>query len=191
MDTRGWTISLLLVGVLMTAKAEAFSAFPFTVTQMAGGAEKIFVGTCTAVEESVNEYGLSVLTVTFAVQEPLKGTLGSTVTFRQLNPVQPPPSQPGVGGLRLDIASFGLPSYTPGEATILFLAKDGRLGLTSPLGLAQGKMPVSVTGDGHKQVTNRALKTESPQNPAIPLPGGTGDQAQFIAAIRTMIQNDK
>src|SRR5262245_60030489 len=99
MNTRGSMIGLLLVGAFMTAKAEAASILPLSVEQMTKAAEKIFVGTCVAVEESMNEYGLSVLTLTFTVQDALKGDIGQTVTFRQLNPVQPPPPKPGVGGL--------------------------------------------------------------------------------------------
>lgn len=191
MNTRGWMIGLLLVGLFIVAKTQAASILPFSVEQMTEGAEKIFVGTCTTVEESMNEYGLSVLTLTFVVQEALKGDIGQTVTFRQLNPVQPPPPQPGVGGLWLDIRTFGLPSYAPGEKAVLFLAKEGTIGLTSPLGLAQGKMPVSVTSAGEKQVINQAWRIELPQNSAIPLPGKAGDYTQFVTAIRTMIQTSK
>lgn len=191
MNIRGWMIGLLLVGLFMAAKAEAASVLPLSVEQMTRGAEKIFVGTCIATEESVNEYGLSVLTVTFTVQEALKGDMGQTVTFRQLNPIQPPPPQPGVGGLWQDIQTFGLPSYTHGEEAVLFLAKEGKIGLTAPLGLAQGKMPVAVTATGGKQVINQAWRIELPQNPAIPLPGKVGDYTQFVTTLRNMVQTGK
>lgn len=189
MNKRSWMIGLLLVSVLMTRRAEAASILPLSVEQMTKQAEKIFVGTCTAVEESVNEYGLSVLTVTFSVQEALKGDLEQTVTFQQLNPIQPPPPRPGVGGLRLAISNFGLPSYTKGEEAVLFLGKAGKIGLTSPIGLTRGKMSVSVTAAGQKQVTNGALRMESPQNPAFPLPGKAGDYAQFVTTLRTLVQS--
>jgi len=183
-----WTIGLLFVSVLMAIKVEAASIVSFSVAQMSRGAEKIFVGTCTATEESMNEYGLSVLTVTFTVREALKGSVGQTVTFRQLNPVQPPPVRPGVGGLRQDIQTLGLPSYTHGEEALLFLAKEGKTGLTSPLGFTQGKMPVLVTSTGEKRVINKSWRVESPQNLAIPQPGAGGDYTQFMTALRALIQ---
>lgn len=191
MNIRGWMIGLVLGGTLLTATAEAFTSLPLSVNEMARRAEKIFVGTCTGVEESVNEYGLSVLTVTFTVQETLKGEEGRTVTFRQLNPIQPPPPHPGVGGLRLAIATFGLPFYNRGEEAVLFLARAGKIGLTSPVGITQGKMPVSAAIAGEKQVTNTALKAESLQNSAFPSPGQAGEYTQFVTAVRAMVQAGK
>ena len=191
MNRRGWMIGLVLGGTLLTATAEAFTSLPLSVNEMVRRAEKIFVGTCTGVEESVNEYGLSVLTVTFTVQEDLKGEVGRTVTFRQLNPIQPPPPHPGVGGLRLAISTFGLPSYNRGEEAVLFLARAGKIGLTAPLGLAQGKMPVSAVTTGEKQVTNTALKTESALHSTIPASGTAGEYAQFVTAIRALVQAGK
>ncbi len=188
MNRSGVVIGLLLAGVLRTATATAFTALPLSVAQMAQRADKIFVGTCTAVEEQVNEYGLSVLTVTFTVHEAVKGEVGQTVTFRQLNPIQPPPAHPGVGGLRLMISTFGLPSYTSGEEAVLFLAKEGKIGLTAPIGITQGKMPVAVASAGAKQVTNRALQAEASPNPAIPAPGQAGEYTQFVTAIRALVQ---
>lgn len=191
MNRRGWMIGLVLGGTLLTTAAEAFTSLPLSVNEMARRAEKIFVGTCTGVEESVNEYGLSVLTVTFTVQETLKGEVGRTVTFRQLNPIQPPPPHPGVGGLRLAISTFGLPSYNRGEEAVLFLARAGKIGLTAPLGLAQGKMPVSAVTTGEKQVTNTALKTESAPHSTIPASGTAGEYTQFVTAIRAIVQAGK
>src|SRR5581483_4870427 len=144
MYKRGLLSTLLFIGVVgATVTTEAFTLAPFNVEQMAGQAEKIFAGSCIAVEENINERGLSILTVTFAVHDALKGNVGETVTFRQLNPIQPPPPRPEIGGLWAAIPTFGLPSYTKGEEAILFLQKEGRTGLTSPLGFQQGKLPVA------------------------------------------------
>ena len=51
----------------------------------------------------------------------------------------------------------GLPSYTPGEEVLLFLAAPGKLGLTAPIGLTQGKLPVTTLASGEKIITNTSL----------------------------------
>jgi len=192
MSTRAWLAILSLVGaVFTTATTEAFTLAPFSVRQMARQADKIFAGTCIAVEESKNDSGLSVLTVTFAVHDVLKGQVGETVTFRQLNPIQPPPPRSDIGGLWGAIPTFGLPTYTKGEEVILFLQKEGRTGLTSPLGFQQGKLPVALAMDGGKTVTNMALRAEPSPTAAIPQIGKTGDYGQFVTAIRALVQPTK
>jgi hypothetical protein len=91
--------------------------------------------------------------------------------------------------LRTDISTFSLPTYTSGEETILFLAKEGRIGLTSPLGLHQGKIPVFLSGTGKKMVKNTALRKEGRPQPGIPARGEAGEYRQFVAAIRALVQN--
>ena len=191
MNTYRWTYGVLLATWCIATQVHAFSLAPFSVQQMARQADKIFVGTCISVEEHLNALGLSVLTVTFAVDEALKGKVGETVTFQQLNPVQPPSANPRVGGLRTDITTFSLPRYENGEEVVLFLAKEGRIGLTSPLGLSQGKIPVSVSQTGQKMIKNMALQEEEQYQSGIPARGQAGAYRQFVAAIRTMVQNGK
>ena len=183
---------VLLTGVVFTAvTTEAFTLAPFNVQQMTRQADKVFAGTCVSVEESMNEYGLSVLTVTFTVHDVLKGNLGETVTFRQLNPMQPPPPRPEIGGLWAAIPTFGLPSYTKGEEVILFLQKEGHTGLTSPLGFQQGKLPIARVTNGEKAVTNMALLTEPSPTSAIPPIGKTGNYERFVTAVRALVQQTK
>lgn len=192
MYTRVLLSIVLLIGVVFTAvTTEAFTLAPFNVQQMTRQAEKVFAGTCIAVEESRNEYGLSVLTVTFAVHDALKGNLGETVTFRQLNPRQPPPPRPEIGGLWTAIPTFGLPSYAKGEEVILFLQKEGRTGLTSPLGFQQGKLPIALATAGGKTVMNMALLAEPSPTSAIPPTGKTGDYGRFVTAVRALVQQSK
>lgn len=193
MNMRNWISGVFLASCLsfnlLATQASAFSLAPFSVQQMAQQADKIFVGTCISVEEHMNAYGLSVLTITFAVHEALKGNVGETVTFQQLNPVQPPSANPRVGGLRTDISTFSLPRYESGEEAVLFLAKKGRIGLTSPLGLSQGKIPVSVSQTGQKMIKNTALREEGRYQSGIPARGQAGEYRQFVTAVRALVQN--
>ena len=68
---------------------------PFNVEELARRAEKVFVGTCTKVSHKVNDRGIPVVEVTFAVAETIKGEAGSTVTFQQFDAQpQPHPHRP-------------------------------------------------------------------------------------------------
>lgn len=192
MHKHAWAIGIALTGLLLTTRAKAAMVMPFNVEQMAQRAEKIFVGTCTKVERTVNAQGVPVIEVSFAVSETIKGNAGDTVTFRQIDPAprqqtDPTPQQ----GSHLRIRSLwsaaalaGVPAYAPGEEVMLFLAKEGQLGLTAPVGLFQGKMPVTTTASGERFVINSALKKTERADLALPEPGKAGSYAQFMTSIR-------
>jgi hypothetical protein len=187
-----WIIRILIASVPLLAKAEAAMVMPFTVEQMAQRAEKIFVGTCTKVEHTVNAQGMPVIEVSFSVSEALKGEVGDTVTFRQIDPtprqqtdlVSGQGSHLRVRSLWSAAALAGVPTYAPGEEMMLFLAKEGQLGLTAPMGLWQGKMAVTTTATGEKRVINGALKKTARKDLTLPEPGQAASYDQFVAAIR-------
>src|ERR1051326_3496843 len=83
------TIGMLLAGLMLTTMAEGAMVLSFNVEQMAQRAEKIFVGTCTNVEHTVNAQGTPVVEVSFAISESLKGEVGDSITFRQIDPTPP------------------------------------------------------------------------------------------------------
>ncbi len=196
MNKRAWVIGMLLAGLMFTTGAEAAMVMPFNVEEMTQRAEKIFVGTCTKVEHTVNAQGMPVVEVSFAVSETLKGEVGDTVTFRQIDPA--PQRQTGsepqsgsrfrVRGLWSAAVLAGVPAYAPGEKALLFLAREGQLGLTAPVGLLQGKMPVTTTASGKKLVTNSALKRTERVDLALPEPGKAGGYDQFVTTIRAIVQ---
>jgi hypothetical protein len=108
--------------------AEATSVRALTLGQLVDRAHRIVHGRCVAVEE-VREArgGLPVTEVTVAVAETLKGPAERRLVVRQL------------GGR--DAPAVG-PRYVVGEELVLFLHRPGRSGLTSPVGLWQGKLSV-------------------------------------------------
>jgi hypothetical protein len=191
------TMGMLLASVTITAAAEATMVMPLSVEEMTARADKIFVGTCTKVEHSVTADGMPVIDVTFTVSESLKGQVGETLTFRQLDPT---PQQPQDSTFQHQDALVrarpmwsaallaGVPTYVPGEEAMLFLAKPGALGLTAPIGLGQGKLPVTMSANGDRLVTNTALKNTGLANSSLPESGKTGSYTQFVKTVRSITQ---
>jgi len=109
--------------------------------QLTALSEKVFVGKCTAVETRRDSAGRLVQSVTFRVEEMLKGKPEEEVIFRQIVPSE-------VGMFQ------DLPSYEVGEETVVFLSEPGKSGLTAPVALKQGKFDVRTLPSGEKRVMN-------------------------------------
>jgi len=87
-----------------------------------------------------------VLEYVFAVQGGIKGVqTGETVVFRQVGT--------GLQG------TLDIPHYQKGQELLLFLHGDSRLGLTSPVGLAQGVFQLKKTAEGEIGVLNALENT--------------------------------
>ena len=101
-------------------------------------ADRVFWGVCVSVQERT-EAGLPpVLEYVFEVRRAIKGAQrGEKIVFRQVQARQ-----------RGKLGIAGLPHYGKGELALLFLHPDSRLGLTSPVGLAQGVFRLRADGDG-------------------------------------------
>jgi hypothetical protein len=191
-----WILGALIIGFVVGTRAHAAMVMPLYVEELTARAEKLFVGTCTKVEDGVNAQGLPFVEVTFTVAEGFKGPVAETVTFRQLDPTAQPTRAlaPWKDGLVRESSPWsaaiaaGMPSYVPGEQAVLFLASPGSLGLTAPIGLSQGKLPVTTTANGDKLVTNMALTKTTLTSATLPDPGKTGGYAEFVRAMRTIAQ---
>ena len=153
----------------LTAPARASKVRPMDLEEMTERAGRIISGRCLrvrAVEES--GIGLPATEVTFQVDRTLKGKAGDLLTIRQ------PASLPGAGEARI----LGLPRFRPGEEVILFLYGESASGLTSPVGLGQGKFTVftdkagrrwAVNGHGNRNLSRgRAAEAGGPAAEAHP-----------------------
>ncbi len=194
---RIWTLTICIAGLLSTMTAEAAMVLPVNVEELAGRAEKIFVGTCTNVEKKVNANGISVVEVTYAVQESIKGEVGTTVTFQQLDSTRSEPPAPASASQspyrvnsiwKAAATSVRLPTYVKGEKTLLFLARPGQMGITAPIGLFQGKLPISTSTTGEQVITNTALKNTALKDAMLPEPGKTAQYERFLTTLRTIVQ---
>jgi len=143
--------SLCLSLVVAVTPCLASQVRPVNLEQLAFKAGHIVAGRCTKVEVVEDRtLGIPVTLVTLQVERSLKGRGGRTLTFRMAG------DAPNAGVTR---RSAGVPAFTPGEELILFLYPESRAGLTSPVGLGQGKFlvrrdkagrSVAVNGDGNR-----------------------------------------
>ena len=196
MMRRIWTLTVFIAGMLSVMTAEAVMVLPVNVEELVSRADKIFVGTCTNVESKVNAHGIPVVEVTYAVKESLKGEVGETITFQQLDSAQHASS--GTTGSTQSpyrvhsiweaaATSVRLPTYAKGEKTLLFLARPGQMGITAPIGLFQGKLPISTLTTGEQVITNTALKKTALKDSTLPEPGKTAQYERFLTALRTIV----
>jgi hypothetical protein len=145
----------------------------------------------------VNDRGIPVVEVTFVVTETIKGEVGSTVTFQQFDaqtrlPLPPTTANDRIRelpqGIFAKAALIEMPTYQLRQEVVLFLAAPGKLGLTSPIGLVQGKLPIITLASGEKMVTNTALRKTATTDSTLPDPGKTARYDHFLKALRTMVQ---
>jgi hypothetical protein len=139
-------ILLLLLCGLPSSTAEASKVRPINLEEMTERAGRVFSGRVTHITfVDDTEVGRRLLVATFDVRRGVKGTAASSVTIRMLAD---------------DDRTLGLPRFAVGEQVVLFLYEESALGLTSPVGLGQGKFSVvqdklgrsvalNVTGNRH------------------------------------------
>jgi hypothetical protein len=136
-----------LVLAALASPAVASKVRPMTLEEMTERAGRIFSGHCTGVRVVEQPgRGMPVTKVTFRVDRTLKGRPGGILTIRQ-------PGGQGVAGER-SAGILGLPRFRPGEEVILFLYGESASGLTSPVGLGQGKFTVYTDKDGLRRAVS-------------------------------------
>ena len=172
-----------LLGMLLypVQHLDATTVRRLSLEEMVQTADRIFVGTCLAVDSRRDGYNLQATYVTFQVIEPIKGKLAKTVVIKQIGSTAP-------GTFRI----VGMPTYQVGEKVLLFLYPNSRHGFTSPVGLQQGKWTAVKTAAG-KQLWQRGLAG------SLTVGGSTGalyglstreglfHYAKFLALLKKMV----
>jgi len=147
-STNRFLVLLLVFAVVgMTATAAFATKLQHrNLDQMTKLSQRIFVGTCVAVEQAEQPLGSNVVPLTrytFQVQETIKGGTGVTETVQQFGKME------GLG------AVIGMPRYQEGGKYLLFLLPESEIGLTSPVGLFQGAFQIAEDPEtGEVQATN-------------------------------------
>jgi hypothetical protein len=116
----------------LTASVDASQVRPVNLEEMTQRAGLIFSGRCTdvRVEKDVT-LGVDVYVAEFRVDRRVKGHAGKTLTVR--SPLE----------------------WAKGEDVVLFLYGESSYGLSSPVGLGQGKFSVVTDKSGHKTAVNQ------------------------------------
>ena len=116
--------------------------------------ERIFIGKCISVQEGALELSrgrIYYTQYTFQVTEQIKGSVGRTISFRQYGLVKPRKVDETTALVKRVLL---MPTYQEEREYVLFLGRDSRLGLTSPVGLHQGAFAIQRDSQGRKVASN-------------------------------------
>lgn len=118
-------------------------ARPVDLVEMSQLAGQVVVGHCTEVTmETLPGYNYTFVTkVTLAVHQVLKGSPTQTLSFLQYGK----PNDRGLPHLK---------SYRKGDEVLLLLYPLSKIGLTSPVGIEQGRFVITAAADGTKLAQN-------------------------------------
>jgi hypothetical protein len=141
---------VLAACALLAGSVQASKVRLVTVDEMTDRAAKIFYGRCIGIDhvESDDVPG-KIGVYTFKVEQAVKGAVSSIETVRMIDPT----GEMTRDGTR-DV-------FVQGERAVLFLYGENAQGLTSPVGLGQGRFTVFEDKQGRKLVTNGYAKFES------------------------------
>ena len=144
----------LTMSLFLAQTSYGSSTIKMNLGQLAERSGRIFAGRCiSATESTMPAPGggkLAYTEYTFAVSQSIKGGVGSTVSVKQFGASKPD----YVRGRSFVMA--GMPQYKVGEEYVLLLTKESSLGLTAPVGLAQGSFKIFTDRSGQKKVVNGA-----------------------------------
>ncbi len=147
------TFSLVLIAVSYVQSTTVPHRNLAALTNMA---EWIFVGKVVSLTDNYVAGQLPYIEITFEVSKSIKGGLeeGSNFHYRQVGLLEP---RDAGNGLRIAFALDGFPQYQVDKEVMVFLYSPSAVtGLTSPVGLLQGKFNI----DGAKifnDINNKKL----------------------------------
>jgi hypothetical protein len=138
-----WVAGAILCALAAPARAQqgALTA-QVDLARMVDESENVVLARVTSVvaEKHPQFQNLDTVVVTLQVIEPLKGTPGATLSFRQYV---------------FDIHDLETKlEYRIGEEVVLMLRRPSQYGLTSPVGLEQGRFHVERDAANNRMVTN-------------------------------------
>jgi len=193
------TVVFFALILLSAGMAQSSKVLPLNLPQIVEDAGKIFVGKCTVVKSGKDpESQLIVTWITFKVSQGIKGDIEETETIKQ------------VGGSHegVTVSSF-TPKFKVGEEVLLFVYPNSAVGLTSAVGLNQGKFLIySDKETGKKKVTNgmpenvlfssqpskigkkRGYQIQGEDDPVLSK-AKTMELESFIESVKTMVKVTK
>jgi len=142
-------MDLSACGVVLLALAPALASQvrPLNLEEMTARADRILSARCTGVKlRRDRDLDQTVTEVTFTAHRAVKGGARGAFTIRLFGDGDA--ASPREGSNRA--ASL----FRPGEEVVLFLYPDSSAGLTSPVGLGQGKFLVARSAKGDEVASN-------------------------------------
>jgi len=172
--------------LLLSTAALATTVLPISLERMSKKAELIFYGTVISNEVKLDEISGYVATfTTFDVIDVIKGNVGNTHTIKQIGGQLP--------GSKVVYKIYGVPHFSIGEKTVVFMPKESKLGFASPLGLSQGHFTVheqngvSTIKDSRATQAVRDIPTQASKAPgtksSLKLRNGTS-LTEFLQTVR-------
>ena len=156
-----------LFTVLAVAAAKATSVLPLDLDQIVGGAQHVVHVRCIANDVRADRAVHAVTVTTFVVLDRAKGSGGATFTVRQAG-----------GEIDGVVIDYHVPKFSAGDEYVLFMPASSKLGLASPVGLAQGVFGVSPGGAGKEVGNGRDFAEMLPQADRSSLPAGIAARLQ-------------
>lgn len=165
------------------------------LVQLMTHSDSILIGTVTEKTEGFHK-GLPYTEITLTVGQSLKGSHGSTYTFRQFGLIEP--RSMGDGRVNLMVTPAGWPTYAKGEQVMLFLHKPAsETGFQTTAGLTQGKF--TIKGDRiANDINNDALfdgmqikhKLSKTQQDLVNQAGGSYAATDFFSLVKTAVEEN-
>lgn len=131
---RSFGVSLLALATVFAGIASAATVLRFDTEDLTDRAAVIVHGKVTYKQSRKTAKGSIVTDLRLEVITPVKGLQGKTFGFAVFG---------GVLGTRGSAIS-GAPTFELGEEVLVFLDREGKAGLRTPIGLAQGKFSIRV-----------------------------------------------
>jgi len=191
-------VTLLVSMALMALSvnvAQAKSIDKQNFLQLMTHADSILIGTVSNKTDGFHK-GLPFTEITLNVGQSLKGSHGSTYTFRQFGLIEP--RSMGDGTVNMMVTPAGWPTFAEGEQVMLFLHKPAsETGFQTTAGLTQGKFTIQGNRVANG-INNEALfsgmqingKLSPTQQDLVNQAGGSYAASDFFALIKTAVEEN-
>jgi hypothetical protein len=144
-----WAALLAVAAPLfLSSPLGAGTAVRFDVTGLVDEADLVFEGRVLSLRPMTDAKGRVLTEVFVSVQQTWWGTPYGTQVFRVPGGILPDGS-----GMLIP----GMPTFSQGEDAIFFLSQQGKSGIRVPVGLAQGKMTVTVGANGERRLVREQV----------------------------------
>jgi len=189
-------LCLVSASLLLTPAAVAQKHLKQNLSQLTNQASSIVSGQVVSVTDGFDERKrpYTQITIRVGMDAKNKHKAGSEYTFRQFGLLKP--RSMGNGKVYLGVSPEGFARWSVGEQVVAFMNPDLGAGLTSTVGLEQGKFIVQ-NGKVSNQLGNIGLfdgmntQSLSPEEQSLITTAGAVDAAAFMSLVGKLVQEAK